>query len=289
MTMKATKFLLLIAAAALTLMVSCKGEDEPEVIPALYFMDTSDEIIGKIVLDGTNTLSTVKDVAGMSGPGIAYDDETGYLFFSDYYDADTPDGKIWKMKPDGTGLASIVTGILDPYGVAIDHDNNKVYWADDAEHISRANLDGSSLQTELVTIEEASMRAVAIDEKNDKLYFYEAWFENLYVANLDGTNPTILVSGVYGYSLFVDTENNKIYFDDQNSMTLKRANLDGSGVVTIADVDDRVFGIAIDYEKDKLYWSDRGLGEIYEANLNGTGKVTLATGLSSPRGIVLVK
>ena len=85
--MKATKLLLLIAAAALTFMVSCKGVEEPEVIPALYFMDTSDEIIGKIVLDGTNTLSTVKDVAGMSGPGIAYDDETGYLFFSDYYDA----------------------------------------------------------------------------------------------------------------------------------------------------------------------------------------------------------
>ena len=59
--------------------------------------------------------------------------------------------------------------------------------------------------------------------------------------------------------------------------------------MNIADVNDRVFGIAIDYDKNKLYWSDRGVGEIYEANLNGTGKVTIATGLSSPRGLVLVK
>jgi len=287
--MKATKLLLLLFAAVLTFMVSCKKEDKPPVIPTLYFMDTSDEIIGKIVLDGTNTVTTVKDVAEMSGPGIAYDDETDRLYFSDFYDADTPDGKIWRMKQDGTEAEAIVTGILDPYGVAIDHDNKKVYWADDAEHISRANLDGTGLETGLVTIAGASMRAVAIDEKNDKLYFYEVENEDLYVANLDGTNPRVLIPGVYGYAILIDTKNSKIYFDDQNTPALRRANLDGSNIVDIADLDNRVFGIAIDYDKNKIYWSDRGPGEIYEANLNGTGKVTIATGLSSPRGIVLVK
>jgi DNA-binding beta-propeller fold protein YncE len=287
--MKATKLLLLIAAVALTFMVSCKDDEEPEVIPSLYFMDASDEYMGKIVLDGTNTLTTVKDLVEMSGPGIAYDKETDKIYFSDWYDADTPDGKIWRMNPDGTGADAIVTGILDPYGVAIDHDNNKIYWADDAEHISRANLDGSSLETGFITITEAYMRSVAVDEKNDKLYFYEDWFENLYRANLDGSNPTIIVSGVYGYGICVDTENSKIYFDDQNDMTLKMANLDGTGVVDIADITDRVYGIAVDTDKNKLYWTDRGMGEIYEANLNGTGKVAIATGLASPRGITLVK
>lgn len=287
--MKTTKLLLLIAIAALTFMVSCKDDEEPEVIPTLYFMDTYDEIIGKIVLDGTNTITTVKDVAGMSGPGIAYDNETKKIYFSDFYDADTPNGRIWRMNLDATGVQELAGGILDPYGIAIDHDNNKIYWADDAGNISRANLDGTSPQIGIVNMPESMMRAVAIDEKNDKLYFYEAWDENLYVANLDGSNPTVLISGVYGYSLFIDTENNKIYFDDQNTPALRMANLDGSGIVNIADVDDRVFGIAIDYDKNKLYWSDRGLGEIYEANLNGTGKVTIATGLSSPRGLALVK
>jgi DNA-binding beta-propeller fold protein YncE len=287
--MKTTKLLLLTAIVALTFMVSCKDDEEPEVIPTLYFMDTSDEIMGKIVLDGTNTVTTVKDVTEMSGPGIAYDDETKMIYFSDYYDADTPDGKIWRMKLDGTGLESIASGILDPYGIAIDHDNDKIYWADDAEHISRANLDGSSLETGLVTITDAYMRAVAIDEKNDKLYFYEVWNEDLYVANLDGSNPTVLIAGVYGYAIFIDSENSKIYFDDQNTPGLKRANLDGSGVVDIDNTDTRIYGIAIDYDKGKMYWSGRDTGEIYEANLNGTGKVTIATGLSSPRGLVLVK
>ena len=188
--MKATKLLILIAVVALTFMVSCKKEEKPEVIPTLYFMDTSDEIMGKIVLDGTNTVTTVKDLATMSGVGIAYDEKTNKIYFSDFYDADTPNGRIWRMYLDGTGAQELAGGILDPYGIAIDHDNNKIYWADDAGNISRANLDGSSIQTGIVNIPDGMMRAVAIDEKNDKMYFYEVNFEKLYVANLDGSNPT---------------------------------------------------------------------------------------------------
>jgi len=287
--MKATKLLILIAAVALTFMVSCKKEEKPEVIPTLYFMDSSDEIMEKMVLDGTNTVTTVKDLATMSGVGIAYDEETNKIYFSDFYDADTPNGRIWRMNLDATGVQELASGILDPYGIAIDHDNNKIYWTDDAGNISRANLDGSNIQTGIVNIADGMMRAVAIDEKNDKMYFYEVNLENLYVANLDGSNPTILISGIYGYAIFIDTENSKIYFDDQNTPGLKRANLDGSGVVDIDNTDTRIYGIAINYDKGKMYWSARDMGEIYEANLNGTSKVTLATGLTSPRGLVLIK
>jgi len=287
--MKTTKLLLLLAVVALTFMVSCKDDEEPEVIPTLYFMDPSDELMEKIVLDGTNTVTTVKDLAGMSGVGIAYDDETKKIYFSDYYDADTPNGRIWRMNLDATSVQELAGDILDPYGIAIDHDNNKIYWADDAGNISRANLDGTSPQIGIVNIPDGWMRAVAIDEKNDKLYFYEVWDEILYVANLDGSNPTALITGVYGYAIFIDSENSKIYFDDQNTPGLKRANLDGSGVVDIDNTDTRIYGIAIDYDKGKMYWTARDEGEIYEANLNGTGKVTLATGLSSPRALALVK
>jgi hypothetical protein len=113
--------------------------------------------------------------------------------------------------------------------------------------------------------------------------------ENLYVANLDGTNPTVLIPGVYGYAILIDTKNDKIYFDDQNTPALRRANLDGTGIVNIDNTDTKIYGMAIDYDKDKLYWTARATGEIYEANLNGTSKETLKTGLTSPRGMFLLK
>jgi PKD repeat protein len=262
------------------------------IAASIYFMDSSDELMQKLVLDGTGTVTTVIDLAGKSGVGIAYDNVNNKIFFSDFYDADTPNGKIWKMNLDATDATAIATGILDPYGIALDVAGGKVYWVDDAGNVSRANMDGSNPQTGLVNIVDGWMRSIALDVENNKMYFYEVDFENLYVANLDGSNPTVLISGVYGYAIYIDTVNDKIYFDDQNSGTggeLKRANLDGTGITTVDATETRIYGIAIDYDLNKLYWSARDMGEIYQANLDGTGKSTVATGLTSPRGLFLKK
>lgn len=256
---------------------------------SIYFIDVSDELIQQLILDGTGTLVTVKDVAGMSGVGLVYDEVNSKIFFSDFVDYTTPDGKIWKMNLDGTGAEAIVTGILDPYGIALDLVDNKVYWTDDNGNISRSNLDGTSPEIGIVNVVDGGMRAIALDKANDKMYFYEVQLENLYVANLDGTNATILISGVYGYSIFIDTVNDKIYFDDQNTPGLRRANLDGTNIEAIDATDTRIYGIDIDYDENKLYWSGRDSGEIYKADLDGTNKETLVTGLSSPRGIFLKK
>jgi DNA-binding beta-propeller fold protein YncE len=259
---------------------------------AVYFIDSSDEILAKVDLDVNRTLTTVKDLAGMSGVGLAYDATAGKIYTSDFYDADTPDGKIWKMNLDGTGATAIASGILDPYGIALDAAGGKIYWVDDAGNVSRANVDGSSPEVPLVNVPDGWLRAIALDKENGKMYFYEVNHENLYIANLDGTDTTRLITGVYGYAIFVDGVNGKIYFDDQNSGTggmLKRANLDGTGIEDIDNAETRIYGIDIDYDANKLYWSSRDLGEIYRANLDGTGKEVLKSGLTSPRGMFLKK
>jgi sugar lactone lactonase YvrE len=292
--MKTTKlFLCLTAALAMNLFVSCEKEKEKTKTPVLYFMDSSDEILEKMVLDETNTITTVKHLTEMSGVGIAYDSKNKKLFFSDFYDEDTPNGRIWKMNLDSTDAIAIVSGLLNPFGMALDTKNNKVYWGDENGNVSRCNLDGSSVETGIVNIEEGAVRAVALDLTNNKLYFYEVMNNNLYRANLDGSNAAVILNGYYGYGLCVDEVNGKIYFDaqtdDESVSALYRANLDGSDPVEIDNTQSRIYGIAVDNDNNKLYWSARDNGEIYSANLNGTGKVTLATGLSSPRGIVLVK
>ncbi len=284
--MKTKKLLSVLFMLALIFVFACKKDKEEPKIASIYFMDTTDELMKKLTLDGTGTITTVLDLAGKAGVGIAYDATNDMIYFSDFNDADTPDGKIWRMKKDGTGLTAIVSGLLDPYGIALDVAGGKVYWADDAGHISRANLDGTGKE-DIVTLADGWMRAVALDVENNKMYFYEVNNENLYVAGLNGSNPVVLISGVYGYSIFIDKVNDKIYFDDQNTPALRRANMDGTGIVDIDNLDTRIYGIAMDEENSKLYWSSRDTGDIFEANLNGTGKETVATGLSSPRGIFL--
>jgi hypothetical protein len=126
------------------------------------------------------------------------------------------------------------------------------------------------------------------------VYYYEVQAENLWMANLDGTSPEIVVEGAWGYAVEVDEANEKIYFNDMYDMggnesdgVLKMADLDGSNVELVDNSLSRIYGIAIDNAADKLYWSGRDTGEIYKANLNGSGRIILKSDLTSPRGIFI--
>ena len=190
---------------------------------------------------------------------------------------------------NGSELEELVSGISDPYGIALDKQNQKIYWVDNVGNVSRSNLDGSTPEIGIVNLPSGKMRAIDLDVANNKMYYYDANFEDLYVADLDGSNASILFPGVYGYALKVDALNGKIYFDDQNSKTIIRANLDGSGQETIDTTVPRIYGFAIDYDENVIYWSKSGDGEIVKANLDGSGMEVIASGLGSPRGIFLRK
>lgn len=290
--MKILKLLFLAFVLSTGLFTAC-SKDEDSVSKDntdVYFMDSSDEMLYKLSIDA-GTISTVKDLADMYGTGLAYNSGKDLIYFSDYVDEDTPNGKIWCMNPDGTNAKAIATGLLNPFGIAVDPTDGKVYWGDENGNVSRCNSDGSSLETGIVNIDGGTIRSVAIDSKNKKLYFYDVSNNNLYRANLDGTSSAVILTGYYGYAICVDETNNKIYFDaqtDNESVSgLYRANLDGSDPVEIDDTRSRIYGIAVDSKNSKVYWSGRDTYEIYKANLNGTVKVTLAKDLNGPRGIFL--
>jgi len=261
--------------------------EAPEAPTSLYFLTLGDEFIRNLILDNSGTVTDVLDVAGKAGVGMAYDEINDKIYFSDF---DTyPFGNIWRMNPDGSELQAIVSNIGDPYAITLDVAGNKIYWVDDDGNVSKANLDGSNQEIGILNIAGAAWRAISLDVENNKMYVYEANLEDLYVANLDGSNPQIIISGIYVYAILFDTVNNKIYFDDQNEELLKVANLDGSNIQTIDNNGTRIYGMDIDHEEGKLYWSGRDSGELYRANLDGSNKEVLKTGLASPRGMVLLK
>lgn len=259
----------------------------PEDPAELYYIDYSTEFMRKLSLDGSGTISDVLDLAGKAGVGMAYDEINEKIYFSDF--DTTPFGNIWRMNPDGSELEVIASDIDDPYAIALDVAGNKVYWVDNDGNVSRANLDGTSPEIGILNIPSASWRGLALDLVNNKLYAYDANIEDLYIADLDGSNASIIISGIYGYAVAVDTVNNKIYFDDQNSDELKRANLDGTNIETVDDNGTRIYGIIIDNETNKLYWGGRDSGELYRADLDGSNKEVLKSGLGSVRGIALIK
>jgi len=262
---------------------------------AVYFTDTSDELLERVILDADMTLGTVKELPSMSGVGLAYDATNGKIYMSDFYDADTPNGKIWSMNLDGSGATALATGILDPYGIALDVEGGKIYWVDDAGNVSRSNLDGTGAEIGFVNIVDGGLRSIALDKVHNKMYFVDAANDVLYWANMDGTGVAPLITGIYGYAICVDAVNGKIYYDEEYTPALMRANLDGTGIEEIYKNPDalvgksRIYGMFIDNDNNKLYWSNRDAGELYSANLDGTSRVVLKTGLTSPRGIFLKK
>lgn len=292
MSMKTTRFFCLLVIASAVTLVSCSKDDDNAIAKkeytGIYFMDTNNKDIETLAIAG----GTPKALAsGISGAGIAYDKVNEKIYYSDFADSDTPNGKIWKMDVGGTNPKTIASGIQDPYGIALDVTGGKVYWGDGDGNVSRCNLNGDSLVTGFINIDGGAIRSVALDMVNKKLYFCDVNNNNLYMANLDGSNKSIILTGYYGYAIAVDNTNNKIYFDaqsDDGSVSgLYRANLDGTSPVEIDNTQSRIFGIALDVDNSKVYWSGADVQEIYQANLNGTKKVALATGLGKPRGIFL--
>lgn len=305
------KFNLLLSCLLLAFVAAFVGacsDDETKkketAATELYVIDASDEVIQQFTIANPADMTTFLDVAGFSGVGLAYDKKHDKIYFSDFYEYYA--GKIWTVDPDDTEtLNDIVGELYDVYSIAIDESEGKIYFADgadfededgtnDASHIYRANLDGSG-KVALVTMPNALFRPLAIDTKNDKLYYYDVEAENLYMADLsDGENQQIILEGAYGYAIAVDSKNGKIYFDDQNANegdgALMVDDLDGSYPLTPTVFDDtasRIYGIAIDNVSGRLYWSARDNGEIYSADLDGQNKITLKTGLSSPRGLFI--
>lgn len=257
----------------------------------LYFINHgSSASISKIALVPGATSESVTSIVGKLGAGLTYDEVNEKIYYSEFGSASN--GKIWRMNIDGSDEEEIVTGINTPYGIGINLNTGKIYWGDVEGNLSRANLDGSGLQKSFINIPGTEITGVAYNSKTDKIYFYDIWLEDLYVANSDGSGATKVIEDVFGYAIFIDEVNDKIYFEDRKGGTsgrvIKRANLDGSGIETFVSLPNtQVYGLAIDYDTDKFYWMERTSGTVRRVNFDGTEAETVLSGLNNPRGIFI--
>jgi len=209
-------------------------------------------------------------------------------------------GTISVANADGTGRETLVTGLQQPAGIALDLAGGMMYWADfgggnlpDLGDIRRASLNGFGQETLVSGIRPIGL---AIDIADGKMYWSSA--NSVVRANLDGTGQQTLVSGPnFAGSIALDVAGGKMYWTDTDFSGpvghgyIGEANLDGSGRRVLISGLNASRGIALDVAGGKIYWTDlpssSGSGVIRRANLDGTGQQTLLSGQPYPAGIAL--
>lgn len=254
----------------------------------VYYIDYTDAKINKLALDGSGTVTEVLDVASSSGAYTAYSTTNQKVYWSDF-DQALGSNNIWRMDLDGSNPEVIISGLNDPWGIAIDNTNEKIYWGDSDGTVSKADLDGTNQEIGFFSVSGAQWTGISLDVENNKMYLYDYWIEEIHSVNMDGTNDQIILTGIWGFSMFVDTVNDKLYFEDWGyTEKLFRCNLDGSNLQDVnSTLGSRTYGIDIDHSTGKLYYSGRTTGEIYRSDLDGSNLEVLKTGLTSPRGLFL--
>jgi hypothetical protein len=210
------------------------------------------------------------------------------------YWSDDIGGDIWRANLDGSGQVTVLSGLGRPHGPTLDLAGGQMYWGDNiAGAIIRANLDGSGQTTLVSGLPPADptpgVQPPALDLAHGQMYWTDGTNSGpgfLRRANLDGSEQTILVTGLSGARrVSLDLARGQMYWGEGAIGRIRRANLDGSGVTTLIqeDLDD----VALDLAGGKMYWTAYSAGEIHRANLDGSGKEILVRNQNSPITIAL--
>ena len=228
----------------------------------------------------------VNGVASQSSYGMIIDNVNLKLYISDL-----GANKIYRSNLDGSNFEDFRTGLDSPNGMAIDYQENKIYF-DTSNGIQRADLNATNLsqKEDFVTAQPNDPEGLSIDLVNRKLYWIN-YDGGVWSKNLDGTGESEIIAGIEGASIIVI--GNRIYYDEyvaSGDVRLKSANLDGTGISTIATGITRVvYGLAYDENEQKIYWGDRNTDTMMRANLDGTNPEAWYVASGDTRGIVIGK
>jgi Low-density lipoprotein receptor repeat class B len=223
----------------------------------MYWADPGARAIQASNMDGSGPIQNVVATGDGSG-GIALDVPNGKMYWTDsdafQINHGGLSGQIHRANLDGSSPENIVTGLVQPAGIALDPSHGKVYWteldrkSDGMGSIQRANLDGSSVETILTGIDEAN--GLALDPIHGKLYWPELTTHSIQTSNLDGSDLHNVLTGL-----------------------------------------DSPTNVALDIAAGRIYWTNSGgqqANQIDSANFDGSGTQTLVTGVGAPWGIAIV-
>ena len=70
------------------------------------------------------------------------------MYWTKYVSSSSSTSSIWRSELDGNNPVTLVPGLKDPHGIAIDFSFQRLYWADkDSNKIQSSDLQGENIQT----------------------------------------------------------------------------------------------------------------------------------------------
>ena len=225
-------------------------------------------------LGGSNIESLLTTELEVKPNRIALDPVLGQIYWTEVgVEAGRGGGSIRRANLDGSGVETLITGLQDPFDLALDLFEHKLYWTDlQGGTIQRAGLDGDNVETLITGLEAPADIALAmyldfIDScpcAPTRMYWTDRRAGTIQQADLDGTNVETLVTGIgspaglfvsYGYTMF---------WADRDTGTIQWADLGGSNVETIVTGAENVITIAPhgDFPGDLLWIEWNGDSEI---------------------------
>ena len=159
-------------------------------------------------------------------------------------------------------------------GIAIDSENQKIYFTkDQSKQVLRSNFDGSN-QEVLVPALPYQPRSITLDKVNNLMYWTRGGGNGAIIrARLDGTNMEPVISDGLSSpeAISVDPVEEKLYWTELHG--IRRANQDGSQIEDVLTDQGHFHGLALDTVNRKIYWSEETVwgNRIRRADFEGAG------------------
>lgn len=195
---------------------------------------------------------------------------------------------------EGTDIAVVVDQNSAIRGLALDPENDMLYWVDlrNDGKIYRGDLNGEDI--ELIVDGEGNGNTdgaldIALDLQNKKLYW--TIIGAIMRSDLDGGNVETafeISSFVQPSAIEVNSRDGFIYWVNTSAEMIMRAEMNSGEPEIFIDADEP-YGLSVDVEGEKIFWiSDfffEGTGQVSYANLDGTG-IQPITDTSFTRGAI---
>jgi len=214
----------------------------------------------------------------------------GHIYWSELAGSGS---NIKRANLDGSDVTLVVNQNSAIRGLALDLENNKLYWVDlrNDGKIYRADLDGENI--ELIVDGEGNENTngaldIALDLENEKIYW--PVIGAIMRSDLDGENVETAyeISFVQPSAIEVNSRDGFVYWVNTNVETIMRADINSGDIEVLIEADEP-YGLSVDVEGGKIFWiSDyffENAGEISYANLDGTGAQSI-TNTSFTRGAI---